>query len=270
MDTERFRQWFESQPKKPKLWILTPCYGSQVYVSYVSDIMKTKDILEKLGIEVVIEFCRNDSLVPRARNNLLAKAMTDPDMTHVLFIDADIHWNPVAVIQLLITDKELVGAAYPIKKYQWNQDMQGIKDRYKASLAASSGTTETDYLKHNMLRYNVNFLSTTMDVVESLVEVRHIPTGFMMLKRQVVESLQGCLPGAKYVDDVGYLSEEENRQAYALFDCGIVDGHYYSEDWMFCHRWSDLCKGKIYLHISIPLVHTGVEDYSGFILSSLS
>lgn len=271
--TNRFQAWLASQPKKPKLWILTPCYGSQVYVSYVADIMKTRDVLERAGISVVVEFCRNDSLVPRARNNLLARAMSDPDMTHALFIDADIHWSPVGVLQLLLADKPIVGGAYPQKRYNWSElaanPVPEFLTRHEASLAKGS-TTPADYIRHNLVRYNVNFASTTMDVVDSLVEVRHAPTGFLLLQRGAVEALQGVMPAAKYVDDVGYLTEAEQGQAYALFDCGVVDGHYYSEDWMLCHRWSTLCGGKVYIHICVPLTHTGVEDYAGFLLSSLS
>ena len=44
-------------------------------------------------------------------------------------------------------------------------------------------------------------------------------------------------PSTKYSDDVGFLTENENKYAYALFDCGVEDGHYLSEDWMFCNRW---------------------------------
>ena len=75
---------------KTKLYILTPCYGSLCFVNYVLCMMATQDLLRSLGIGIKVEFCRNDSLVSRARNNLVAKAMNDPLMTHILFIDADI------------------------------------------------------------------------------------------------------------------------------------------------------------------------------------
>ena len=51
-----------------------------------------------------VEFCRNDSLISRARNNLLAKAMSNPKMTHVLYIDTDITWKPVDIIRKDIND----------------------------------------------------------------------------------------------------------------------------------------------------------------------
>ena len=52
------------------LYILTPCYGGLCYTPYVGSLMETTDALKSYDIEVHVEFCNCDSLVPRARNNL--------------------------------------------------------------------------------------------------------------------------------------------------------------------------------------------------------
>ena len=90
----------------------------------------------------------------------------------------------------------------------------------------------------------------------------------MMIKRAVIEKMSEAFPYTKYTDDVNYLEEHENQYAYALFDCGVEDGHYLSEDWMFCNRWRKL-GGKIYVDVSINLSHTGIEQYNGSFLSTL-
>ena len=90
----------------------------------------------------------------------------------------------------------------------------------------------------------------------------------MLIKRQVITDMCKAFPSTKYTDDVKFLKDTENDYAYALFDCGVEDGHYYSEDWMFCHRWAKL-GGKIWADISINLNHTGTEDYNGSLLASL-
>jgi hypothetical protein len=47
--------------------------------------------------------------------------MSDEKMTHILFIDADIIWNPYDIIKLLMNDKHVVGGAYPLKDYKWEK-----------------------------------------------------------------------------------------------------------------------------------------------------
>ena len=90
----------------------------------------------------------------------------------------------------------------------------------------------------------------------------------MMIQRGVIEKMQRAFPSTKYVDDVGFLDGDENRHAFALFDCGVEDGHYYSEDWLFCSRWGKM-GGEIYLDVSIDLNHSGTQDFKGSFISSL-
>jgi hypothetical protein len=265
---------FKEEFPKTKLWILTPCYAGQCFVTYMNSLIGTIKLFEKIGIELVVEYCRNDSLICRARNNMVARALTDPKMTHILFIDSDISWNPLDILKLILSRKEMVGGVYPLKKWNWEKlvsssgrGLTELIDKKEKSVVKDVVSAE-EYIKHNLLDYNVNFLNSKMVIVNSLTEVKHIPTGFMMIKREVFTKMMYCFPSTKYVDDVRYLTVEENVNAFALFDCGVVDGHYYSEDWMFCHRWQKV-GGSIWMDVSISLTHSGVEDFTGFILSTI-
>ena len=83
--------------------------------------MKTKDLFKNFNLNIEVIFCKNDSLVTRARNNLVAKAMNDPNMTHIIFIDNDITWDPFDILKLLIADKPIVGGIYPLKSYNFDK-----------------------------------------------------------------------------------------------------------------------------------------------------
>jgi hypothetical protein len=235
--------------------------------------MKTKEVFEHYNIPVKIEFCKNDSLVTRARNNLIAKAMSDPDITHFMFIDNDITWDPINIIKLLIANKPISGGVYPLKNYNWeklanNPDL--IKERIeKKNNSRVKNIMDDDLLvQYSLLNYNLNYIGPEIKIEKNLTEVKHVATGFMMIKRAVIEKMSEAFPYTKYTDDVNYLEEHENQYAYALFDCGVEDGHYLSEDWMFCNRWRKL-GGKIYVDVSINLSHTGIEQYNGSFLSTL-
>ena len=255
----------------PVVHILTPCYGSSCFVNYVTCIMATRQLFNVYNIPLHINFCKNDSLITRARNNLIAKAMNNPEMTHILFIDNDITWDPLDILKLIISDKELVGGIYPYKNYNWDKlkepdVIQNILNKKNNSFFKN--TSDNEIIQHSLLEYNLNYKSNNMEVKNNLIEVRHIATGFMLIKRNVIEKLFEAHPTTKYVDDINYLSKDEEKFAYALFDCAVIENHYFSEDWLFCHRWSQI-NGQIFTDISINLQHTGLEDYNGSILSTL-
>tara|TARA_X000000950_G_C13701130_1_gene572180 strand:+ start:18 stop:866 length:849 start_codon:yes stop_codon:yes gene_type:complete len=258
---------------KVKLCILTPCYGSVCFVNYVFCLLKTKELLEKYEIGLKIEFCKGDSLVSRARNNLIAKAMSDSTVTHILFIDNDITWDPANVIKLIIADKPLVGGVYPLKNYNWEK-LSKDKDFVKKTIDKKNNSMlkkvmDDDLLiQHSLLEYNINYVTNTIKIHRNLTEVKHIATGFMMIKRGVIEKMFQAFPNTKYIDDVHFLEPNENEFAYALFDCAVENGHYLSEDWLFCSRWTNL-GGKIFIDVSINLTHTGIEDYNGSFLTKL-
>jgi hypothetical protein len=263
----------------PVVYILTPCFASLCYVSYVHCLMNTINVFRKHNIELIIEFCRNDSLVSRARNNLVARAMGNPKMTHIMFIDNDISWDPNDILKLLISEKNLVGGIYPLKNYNWQDIVKDKKDPNNTNIVKKwidkknnsqfkSAISDESIVQFNLLRYNVNYLNNTLNIEKNLAKVKHLATGFMMIKRNVIEKMSMAFPSTKYVDDVNFLKPEENKFAYALFDCGVEEGHYFSEDWLFCHRWSKM-GGSIWIDVSISLTHTGIEDYRGCYIASM-
>jgi len=272
------------QEKSPKLYILTPCFGGVCYVNYIKSMTMTMELFHQFNFPVQFEFCKSDSLITRARNNLIAKAMGDPEMTYMLFIDNDLMWNPMDILKMILADKGIIGGIYPLKKYHWSrlishradtpsdqnslqntiQDILQKRDKSDLKLFLS----DEAMIQSSLLSYNINYLSKNLVIDNNLTQVRHIPTGFMLIQRSTIESMHQAHPEIKYKDDVGFLTENENNFAYALFDCGVRDGHYFSEDWMFCERWISL-QGEIWADVSICLTHTGIEDYKGSYIASL-
>jgi glycosyltransferase involved in cell wall biosynthesis len=242
--------------------------------------MKTADIFKQLNFPLQVEFCRNDSLVSRARNNLIARAMSDPKTTHILFIDSDITWHPFDVLKLVIANKPIVGGSYPLKAYKWDKlknpetgkfdgkMMESWIEKKNNNEAFRNMIDDKNMILYNLLHYNINYLSNTLTIDQNLTKVKHLATGFMMIQRSTLEKMMKAFPSTKYVDDVGFLQEHENTYAYALFDCGVEEGHYFSEDWLFCKRWSKM-GGDVWLDVSINLIHTGIEDFKGCYVASL-
>ncbi len=258
----------------PKLYILTPCYGSVCFVNFVHCIMVTFNLFRKYNFPVQIEFCKSDSLVSRARNNLIARAMFDTTCTHIMFIDNDITWDPMDILKLILHDKLLCGGVYPLKHYNWDMISSENEDTVKKWIDKKNNSQLKNYIsdgqviQYNLLKYNINHISNVLEIDKNLARVKHLATGFMLIKREVIEKMSQTFPSTKYVDDVGFLRKEENKYAYALFDCGVEEGHYFSEDWLFCKRWTKM-GGNIYIDVSINLTHSGIEDYHGSYISTV-
>lgn len=280
-DSKSFEKKVEEYVKKnkPRLYILTPCYGSMCHVNFISCLMNTINTMKTLHIDMQIEFCKNDSLVSRARNNLVARAMSDPKMTHILFIDSDISWEPTSILKLMMANKHVVGGVYPLKHYNWEKLVSDPLNPYKSNIVQTWLKTKNEsqlkdfisdetFIQNKLLNYNINYLDSYLTIDDNLAKVKHTATGFMMIQRSVIENMMKAFPSTKYVDDVHFLKPNENLYAYALFDCGVEDGHYYSEDWLFCHRWTKM-GGDIFIDVSINLTHTGVEDYAGSYIASI-
>jgi hypothetical protein len=268
---QQVRQYKQRHPNT-RIYILTPCFGGICHTNYVVSLMNTLEFFKEIDMKLVVEFCKNDSLVSRARNNLIAKALTDRETTHCLFIDNDLAWNPYDILKLILADKELIGGVYPLKKYDWNRltnpaFISSVISRKNTSQIKDKLSDE-QMIQHNLLHYNTNYLNGQLTIDQNIAKVKHLATGFMMIQRSVLEKLIRTHPATKYTDDVHFLQPHENEMAYALFDCGVREGHYFSEDWLFCDRWSNI-GGDIYIDVTINLTHTGVEDYNGSFISSI-
>lgn len=245
---------------KPYVYILTPCYGSVCYTQYMTSLIKTIQVFDTLKIRYRCEFTQSESLISRARNNLIAKAMTDKETTHMLFIDSDIMWNPIEIIKLLIRDHDLCGGIYPFKKHNF-ENLKNVEN--------IENCNETD-LKKKTIKFNFNPVnSNNVQITRSCMEIKHLATGFMMIKRNVIESLQKAYPSTKYIDDIGFLNKEEEKNAFALFDTSVEYGHYLSEDWLFCERWKSI-GGQIFADVTIELGHIGTDIFNGKIIDSLN
>lgn len=262
---------------KSKLYILTPLYGGVCNLGYLQSLIATIELFRNYGIVLCVEFCRNDSLVTRARNNLIAKAMNDPETTHMLFIDGDISWSPIDVIKLMIADKSLIGGCYPLKKYDFNKLLADPKNPYNTNVVQDilsrkqktylkDTISDEQMLRYNLVKYNLNHIGDTLTVSRNIAKVRHIATGFMMIQRELIETMIEAFPSIRYTDDIGFLPP--NIICYNLFNCCVEEGHLLSEDWYFCSNWTKL-GGDIFIDVSIDLTHTGTEDYYGSYIASM-
>ena len=214
-------------------------------------------------IELQFGTIGNESLITRARNTLV-KLFMDGDYTHLLFIDADLAFNPDAVIRMLEYDKDVVTGIYPRKTIDWIKVKNKLKQKPEIS---------EDELLAASLQYNLNVADPNKIMLEKgFIEVMDGPTGFMMIKRDVFERMAEVYPNLKFVPDQHINQPHETEfnyhktsdWNYAFFDTMIEPQtkRYLSEDYAFCRLWQNM-GGKIYADILSGMTHYGNYAFKG-------
>lgn len=233
-----------------KLYISTPCYDAMLTMQYTMSLLRLVQFCNKHNIDYMIDFLGNESLITRARNKSLNKFM-NTDCSHLLFIDSDIEFQPEAVMDLLLFDKDVSCCVYPKKGFNWNKFMYSIQNEQNSKEHPSSRGLDYAY---NIMYNDKNELIKNGD----FIKVNQSSTGFMMIKREIVEKLN------KKHTELEIISDElsnNNTKMYGLFCCMIKDKQYLSEDYSFCQRVNDI-GGQVWINVKHNLNHIGKYSFN--------
>ena len=210
--------------KTTRVHICMPCYGGMLTESTFMSYIKWANTCRQLGIDWTMETMTNESLISRARNTLTAKFLHNKESTHLMFIDADIGWEPWHLLVMLNAQKDVIGGLYPMKSLPVKWCVNG----FDGAEVSEDGT---------------------------LQEVSKTGTGFMLIKRDVFEKLNAHPATKPFINDIG-LPAELNPHMKTYFDTAVRENRYYSEDWTFCENWRDI-GGKVWVDKRVLLRHTG-------------
>lgn len=247
---------------KVKILFGTPCYGGKLYTGYFQSMTECVVNLTKLGIKFEIMTIGNESLITRARNGIVAKFLARDDLTHLMFIDSDITFSWLSILRLLLSNKDVCGGCYPKKTLNWEKVKRNVTKNTEINnkeLIARS----VDYV-FNPVYFQENG-NVIIKVNNGMIKVKDVATGFMMVKKNVFQTMKYKYPEFKYKNNVaGYHDEKVADNFYTFFDTEIDEESqvYLSEDYFFCKYWSK-CGGELYLDLNTNLNHTGIMDYNG-------
>ena len=251
--------------RKRKIFIATPMYGGMCTGQYCKSSADLAILASKYGMDVRFFYLYNESLITRARNYLVDEFLRS-DCTHLMFIDADIGFDPDDVIALSViaetgSDKEVVCGPYPKKCISWE----------KIKKAVDRGFADKD--PQQLERYVGDYVFNPTDGQESIalnepVEVLEGGTGFMIIQRGVFEKYRKAYPHLSYKPDhVRTEHFDGSREIHAYFDC-VIDPktkRYLSEDFMFCQYARDAGM-KVWLCPWMKLEHQGTYVFGGSLI----
>lgn len=248
--------------QKKKLFVATPMYGGACAGMFTKSIAELTRMAGMYNIHVHLYFMFNESLIPRARNYCVDEFLRS-DCTHLMFIDADIGFNPKDVLllmQLADSSKEMdiVCGPYTKKTIAWEKikkavDM-GFADQNPFQLEQFVG----DYVFNTVSGQAKVPLHETVEVLES-------GTGFMMITREALEKYAAAYPELKYLPDHNRTEHfDGTREITAFFDT-VIDPEtkrYLSEDYMFC-QYARRAGIKVWLCPWMQMKHVGSYVFGG-------
>lgn len=205
----------------------TPTLAHQVSVDFLNAMLDVRLLLAQRGIPHAFRQVGGDCFVAKARNKLATQFVQEhPQATDLFFVDDDVGFPAEKVIEFLGRPEDVVAGVYPKKS--------DATDFPVTLLGSADGLIE-----HN-----------------GLIQAHAVPTGFLRIKRRVVEQLAGRSTKFK---DRGANGEIE--EFYNIFEAGRgPDGFWWGEDYTFCRKWSDL-GGEIWVDPSIPFKHRGSKTW---------
>lgn len=192
-----------------------------VTAPFCRSVMKLKEELTKLGVAHDFLFGTNESLVHRGRNEMTATFM-GTDFSHMMWIDADIEFEPESVAQLWNMHVDIAVGVYAMKK-------KG-EDWFAA------------WKNGNLIK--------DLDQFKKPIEVDYAGTGFMLIDRRVLDALRETEPNY----------EGPNGRVTVYYQTPVHNDGFESEDYHFC-RIAKEARFKVMMDPSIRLKHWGQFAY---------
>lgn len=210
------------------VFIATPSASGMPHANYVASLANTLMSLGKLGMAADYCLHSGDCHVDDARNSLVRQFMMS-ECPVMLFIDDDVGWRTEDFVRIVKADRDLVAGVYPLK-----QDEVDFPVRVPDNTALYADK-------------------------DGLVEVDGAPTGFMAIRRNVIER---------------FIEKNKKRQFFArgvskddiphtlIFERTLVKGHRWSGDYNFCREWREM-GGKVYVDPEMQFTHEGSKQWTG-------
>jgi len=249
--------------KEIKIYVAIPAYGGMVSGRTTKGLLDLQNWCIQKNISLYTQILMNESLVTRARNDLVSDMLDNEfNSTHLLFIDADIGFNHKNIERLLMKDKEIVCGVYPIKDFYWDLTKSALQENPNIS---------TLELERNSLRYAVNFPDPKkIDIIDGYAIAKDAATGMMLVKREVFHKLIEAYPERKY--NYRSMGKKHLVNTYDFFSVGVFENDqektYLSEDYYFSRLWQKI-GGEIWVDLASSLTHSGNYTFKGNFFSSL-
>ena len=277
--------------KGKSLFLGIPCYGGQMSGITAKSLVDLQAMCLQLNLPFKLFCIFNESLVTRARNYICDEFLRstykvedkEVQYSHLMFIDADIGFNPNDVMAMLgIADNEhrIVGAPYTKKALATEQMVSAVQ----LGLVSEKNPQDIEQFAGDFV-FNPERTPDGKILLSEPTPVLEAGTGFLIIEREVFTEWAEAYPQFYYKPDHNRSAAfDGSHYIHAFFDTAIhseaflgklgIDlsdngkwsDRYLSEDYFFCQTVRAIGI-KVWYCPWIKLVHFGSYPFSGQLTS---
>lgn len=210
-----------------------PADGQKVFIAvaayegcgagFTYALFHTGAALAAAGIAHELAIYSGNCHVDDSRNRLV-RDFLNSDCTDLIFLDVDVGWLAADFVKMLRYDRDVVAGIYPKKHGD---------DTYPVRTLPGEIWSDAD----------------------GLIEVEGAPTGFLRIRRSVLEQLAKAA--------VYYNARNDAPSAIPLiFERQVHDGIRWGGDYVFCKKWRE-AGGRIFIDPALRFEHSGEHTWTG-------
>lgn len=248
--------------RERRLFLATPMYGGQAHAEYVKSLCDLTGWCARQDVGLRTYFVSGEALLPMTRARMVAEFMRS-DCTHLLFVDADIGFDPLDAVALLAlasaeSPYDVLAGPFPRKEIAWAQVVRAVE-----SGAIGENPSDAERFAHT---YAFNPLpgQTAAVRLDAPVEVQEVGTGFTLVRREAFGLIDRHRAVPRFVPDGADESLDPGGGIPMYFDCEIEPAtrRYLSEAYSFCRKLRQ-AGGRIWLCPWMKLRHVGNHVHRG-------
>lgn len=220
----------------PKVFIAVPAFGHSIHSQTTTSLIALTRELTHRGMFGGFASCSWPDIVD-IRNVFTSIWFDAIDASHMLFVDADMQFEPDLVLDMLLADKPLIGALYPRKTFP----LSWVGNRLDPPAEPEGNLLELEGL-------GCGVMLIRRDCIENMIEkgVCEVQTDFHGTSLKNLLEPQGVNRLIKAFEKL----TTDDEKKYQL-----------SEDFSFCYRHRK-AGGKVYAAINHKLVHFGLHHFA--------
>ena len=211
-----------------------------VTVPYFSSIINLLNAFRRTQPSVSFELDLLKKVSIAQARNAHATKVLQGSYSHLLFVDADMGFQPSLVSKMLEFDRPVVGCVYPRRNINLAR-----------ALAAAQGETDPNRLRHSLQDYVPSSIGDEREGDFARADVAG--TGIMLIRRDALERMQEGYPNLVGANGDFHPFAETVRNP---------DGGFVGEDVAFCRRWLKI-GGEIWVCLTETITHIGRERFVG-------